>query len=451
MKRRRGVSLGTVIMVTLTVCVLLGFFLLLPHITGARDLRINASELVVALDRSLGQLSEAGKAMVADQANDGAETALVGGQRWPVASMQPQSAAPNAAVTPQPTATPVPVASFTLCAAGSLKFNAAVQKACTDDGGYHFDTLLEEVASALNADLTIATLEEQVNPKEKLSNSNIPADLLTAIRASGINALCLGHFAVLDSGISGLQATKDSVRAAELLPYGAYTSPQERNSPTITQANGVSVALLSYQSGMNSAGKKKTNAEEQAYAVASLQLPVIEADIQKVRAMGAQVVVVSLCWGRTGDTAPSATQKELAQAIADAGADVILGTRAEAVQSVQVLTAQRGDGKYHPTLCAFNLGNLFTYDREKRVSLAGVLLHAKVMYDPASQTVAFDGLTYTPTYCWRGKLDGAQRYRVLNSAQSPAPEYVGAEQQSVMERCLKTIADVMEGSGFTLR
>lgn len=51
---------------------------------------------------------------------------------------------------------------------------------------------------------------------------------------------------------------------------------------------------------------------------------------------------------------------------------------------MEILTADRGDGKYHPVLCAYSLGNLFTYDREKRATLASILLRSDVVYDPVT-------------------------------------------------------------------
>lgn len=143
-------------------------------------------------------------------------------------------------------------------------------------------------------------------------------------------------------------------------------------------------------------------------------------DIAKVRQAGAKVVVVSLCWGKGRGNGPHQHPRpELAQGIADAGADIILGTHSGTLQTVEILTADRGDGKYHPVLCAYSLGNLFTYDREKRTTLASILLRSDVVYDPATGCVAFDNLSYTPTYSWRGKEDDVTRYRViLNDGQT---------------------------------
>lgn len=429
-RSRRGVSLGTVVMLLLTIVVLGGFCALLPRLTGVTDVRTNAAELAVAIDQSLSQIAASGVSLVGPT---------------PQASVLPPSSLATATPTPAAPTTP-PEQRFTLCAAGSIQINSNVQKALTDDGTYRFEILFDDLEGDLAADLSIATLENNVIGSAKLSDSNIPADMLTPLRATGVNALCLGYYGALNGGISGLVETQQAVSTAGMTPYGVYTSQQQRDSLTLMDVNGISVALLSYQNELTSSGKRQTTDEEQAFAIASQQLPVITEEIAKARQAGAKVVVVSLCWGKEGATAPTSTQTELAQGIADAGADIILGTHSGTLQTVEILTANRGDGKYHPVLCAYSLGNLFTYDREKRSTLASILLRSDVVYDPATGCVAFDNLTYTPTYSWRGKEDGVTRYRTLLNDGQTYPDYVDDTQKGVMERCLTLVTDVMEGT-----
>lgn len=429
-RSKRGVSLGTVVMLLLTIVVLGGFCVLLPRLTGVTDVRTNAAELAVAIDQSLSQIAASGVSLVGPT---------------PQASVLPPSSLATATPTPAAPTTP-PEQRFTLCAAGSIQINSNVQKALTDDGTYRFDILFGDLEGDLTADLSIATLENNVIGSAKLSDSNIPADVLVPLRETGVNALCLGYYGALNGGISGLVETQQAVSTAGMTPYGVYASQQQRDSLTLMDVNGISVALLSYQNELTSSGKRQTTDEEQAFAIASQQLPVISDDISKVRQAGAKVVVVSLCWGKEGATAPTSTQTELAQGIADAGADIILGTHSGTLQTVEILTANRGDGKYHPVLCAYSLGNLFTYDREKRSTLASILLRSDVVYDPATGCVAFDNLTYTPTYSWRGKEDDITRYRVILNDGQTYPDYVDDTQKGVMERCLTLVTDVMEGT-----
>jgi len=428
--KKRGISMGTVVMLTITALVLVGFFGMLPRLAGQTDLRFHASDIFVALDQTITGIGE----MNASQ------------------SQKKETETPPAAAsfTPAPTAvpTPVPKTSFSFCAGGQIAFTNEVRKASTADDGYHFDWIFAPIKDSLNADLTLVTLANSTVSTDKLTDYNMPVEMLPALKSSNIDAVSLGHYYTLDGGLSAMGTTRSQITQAGMIPYGAYSTQQERNTPVIIQVNGVSVAMLSYVEELSKTGKKQASNAEQSFAVAPLDLAVVQQDIQTAKGMGAQVVVVSVSWGKNGDTKPSDQQRETAQSLANLGADIIIGTHPEAVETVQILTADRGDGRYHPVLCAYSMGNLFSADREKRVNLSGMLLHAQVEYDPATDTIAFDNLSYTPTYCWRGKVNGSYRYQVFVSNLTSYPEYVDKDQLGVMNRCLKVVTDAMEGSIF---
>lgn len=436
---RRGVSFGTIWMLTLTALTLVGFCMLVQTFTGGTDIRINAAELAVAVDQSLSQIASSASQIISSQPTNeplsAEELAIWSGSDAP------------ATQTPQPVATTPPTYRFSLCAAGSMVFNTAMFDALTYDGVYRFETLFDDaLVSAMQSDMTLVTLESTVMDSQKVSNNNAPLQLLPAMRDAGIQLVCLGYPGILAGGIEGLKETQNVIRAAGMTPYGVYESQAARQALNSTMAGEVKVALLSYQDRTTSASRNATTEDERAFALAPLDADVIAADIAAARQAGAQVVLVSLCWGDQGDTTVNDDQVAFAQTIADAGADIILGTYPGALQTVQILTAERGDGKYHPVLCAYSLGNLVTHDREKRISISSILLNAQVVYDSATGLVAFDELSYTPTYAWRGREDGVQRYRILVNDGVNYPDYVGDDQKAVMERCLKVVTDAMENS-----
>ena len=446
MKRSRrhqgGVSLGTIVMLTFTALVLVSFAAILPTFTGNQDIRIDAGKLAVAMDESLSQLAASTGEMLQSQ-NVSLPLAV------PLPTTQTVTAMSTAVVTATPVpVTPPPRLSFSLCATGSIILNSSVQKALTDGGEYEFGILTDQISGALAADLSIATFENSVIGDAKLSNTNMPAEMLAPFAQAGINALNLGHRDALNSGLDGLKATLDSIRTAGFLPFGLSTF--EGAPQTMLHLNGITVAVLSYQDKLSSTGRKQTSEAERAFLFKVPELQTIADDIASVRAAGAQVVVVSLCWGKDGADKPTDDQRKLAQGIADAGADIILGSGTGVLQPVQLLSADRGDQKYHPVLCAYSLGNLMTHDREKRVNLATILLKTSVVYDQVTGCVAFDNLTYTPTYAWRGKDDGRTLYRILLNNGGPLPSFVDANQQGVMERCYKLVTGVMADTGIPM-
>lgn len=431
MKRsnRRGLSTGTIFMLTLTCLVVIGFCALLPKLTGSTSISTNAIDLAVKLDESLAQ--------------------LMGSAQSSPTTVKPSNTSIKPITTPVPTVTPVPttapVKQFSLCATGTIQLDSNTLKTLNDkNAGYRFDIMFGGLGGALQSDLTVSTLKNSVIPSQALSSSNMPADLLNTMKQAGIDAVNLGHLTGLNDGIAGLTETKNSIISAGISPFGLYTTPEERASAVVGTSNGVNIALLSYLNDLANVGKKKTSAQEREYAYAPLNVDQIRSDIQQLRQRGAEVVIVSLCWGKSNATSPTKEQKQLAQQIADAGADIILGNNPQAVFPVEVLTAQRGDGKYHPVLCAYSMGNLFTFDRESRNNLSGILLRADVQYDTATGTIAFDNLTYDPTFCWRDAIDGVTRTGVVLADPNDQPTFLGKKQLDVMERCYNQIQNVMK-------
>lgn len=444
MKKKRGVSLGTLVMLLVTAAVLAGFFLLLPSLTGSQDIRLDAAKLAVAIDQSLGQLAVSAGNLASGPQN----TALPPGI---LATSAPLTGgAPESQSHPVPTATPVPKARFSLCASGSVIWNSAVRKALTQNNQPTYEILTDSIPGAMNADLSVVTLEHTLIDEDKLTDVNQPSAMLSALRGASVNTVSLGHTGILNAGMDGLKQTQAAIRAAGLVPFGVYASAQERAQGVLLERQGVTIGLLHYQDDLSATGRKQTTEEERGVAIAPLSLSGMQADIAALKNAGAQVVVVSLCWGKPGASSPTDEQKTLAQGLADAGADIILGTHSGVLQPVQVLSGNRGDGRYHPVLCAYSLGNLFTHDRESRSKLASILLRAEVEYDPATGCVAFENLTYTPTYAWRGKQDGRTLYRILLNDGQTYPDFVNKDQKSVMERCYKLVTDVMADTGIPL-
>ena len=80
-------------------------------------------------------------------------------------------------------------------------------------------------------------------------------------------------------------------------------------------------------------------------------------------------MIVSCHWGIEYDYHPNTFQKNMAKQLADAGADVIIGTHTHTLQDVEYI--QRADGKR--TLVAYSLGNFISGMLEEETQLGGML------------------------------------------------------------------------------
>jgi poly-gamma-glutamate capsule biosynthesis protein CapA/YwtB (metallophosphatase superfamily) len=426
---RSGVSPGTMATLVILALVAAGCAILLPRLLGHVEQRVSPRQVSVALEKSWQVIGDSVLNQPTATPRDAAVTAP------PLLTSE----------TPQTAPTPVPSQKLTITAAGELSFDRNIQEACTNDAGYDFEFLFEQIKSRLTSDVNLATLQNIVLPEEKLTDINMPAAAVAAVASGGFNALCTGFYGALDGGAEGLRGVLSLIEQNGMLPYGTYLSQDQRSRVTAMDVNGLTVAFLSFQGELSAEGKKATTKEEQNYVFAPLTLPAITAEINAARAAGAKIVIVSLCWGREGAAEPTKLQTEMARGIAAAGADIIIGTNPGVLQPVDILNTTRADGSQRQTLCAYSLGSILNSDRADRSVITSAMLHMNLRYSLETDVLTFESITYSPVYIWRGRLSGKTAYQPVISNAAP-PSYMDGDQQDVMSRSLRDVRAVFENS-----
>lgn len=443
-RKHRGISLGTLIMLAVTLLVVGGMMQLLPKLRSDTDVKIDTSKVLAAL--SLGEglpeltLSEIPIQAQSDPQQAPAATASV------AANAGAATAPPTVIPSMQPVSTPTtPGGSFTLTLGGSVAVEGTLRKACyySEAEKYDFTDIMTLLIPEMQSDMTVVSLENLIIPDKKASDTITPQDVLPMLTTAGVDGVALGFKQAYDQGMAGVQSTIQAVQSKGLTVLGLYEADgqEKRISGSIMTLGGVKVALLHYTDGLSSKGAKAAKKDGNSWAVPQAVLKDdngagMAADIAMARAQGAQVVIVSLNWGTAGKSSPTKSQTALAQSLADAGADVIVGTGSCVVQPVQWLTGKRADGSDKRTLCAYSLGALLN-DSRTNGNVAAMLLQLQIACDGNGE-VTFEKAAYTPTYIWRYKQDGRYYYRVVASDQ-PAPDGMSSDQQKSMSRALQTV------------
>lgn len=441
-RRRRGISLGTLIMLVITLLVVGGMMQLLPKLTSNTDVTIDTGKVLEAL--SLGDgLPELTLSEIPIQASSAPQAPVTTAEV--MGNVGTEKAQPTAIPSVQPVSTPAPGGSFTLSLGGSVVIESTLRKACyyNEAEKYDFTDIMTLLIPELQSDMTMVSLENLIIPDKKVSDIITPQDVLSMLTTAGVDSVALGYKQSYDQGMEGIQATIQAVQEKGLTVLGLYeTDDQEKRiSNSIMTLGGVKIAILHYTDGLSSKGAKAVKKDNNTWAVPQAELQDdhgggMAADIVMARAQGAQVVIVSLNWGSAGKASPTKTQTALAQSLADAGADVIIGSGSRVVQPVQWLTGKRADGSAKRTLCAYSLGALLN-DSRTNGNVAAMLLQLQIACDGNGE-ITFEKVAYTPTYIWRYKQDGRYYYRVVASDQ-PAPDGMSSDQQKSMSRALQTV------------
>lgn len=452
-KKKRGISFGTFFMISLTIIIVLGVVNVFPKLGGNSKQIVPAEEIVSALSSAIdlpkltlsdipinNTLAPQGALTPVTQGNGeqkGQEENLV----IPIATQQPEAV--------QSTPVPAPKTAV-LTLAGTAAFEKNIRQASYNDESktYDFRHLLSHVQNEFVGDLSIATLENTIVPSKDLSSVNTAADVLTALKNGGINVLAIANEHVLDYGVAGLQSTEGEVtKVGFSLAGGAGTGRNQQG--TLLDAGGMRVGILEFVDNISSSGAKQLKKEEAQGSVAVYDAGAIAGQVAQMRSNGAEVVLVMIHWGKDNQKEITAAQQEIAQQVADAGADILLGSHTERVFPITYTTGTGLDGKQRQMLTIYSLGALITQERDD-ANCGGVLLHVHLSYDQSRGMANIDQVTYTPTYMWRYKEDGKFVYRLVASDQL-GPEGMDEGQTKVKEKILGVVQKALGDSPVTLR
>ena len=354
--------------------------------------------------------------------------------------------------TAQPTATPVPMpTTMTIAAAGTIYAPKTVRESAQSGAQYDFVPVFEGLGDTLSgADLAIATLETTTAGQDKgFGNYNTAPEILDALRSCGVDLLALATERALDKGYEGLELTIRSLTARGLA-YAGVNADGESGGATMMRIGGVQVAVLAYTYGLSDEGSGKTGGDKRA-AVTLMDTQRMISDIRQARADGANVVIVLPHWGTKNITETPVNVKRLAVQLAEAGADVILGTHPNVPQGVERLTVTRADGLTHETVVCYSLGSLLT-DSRMAENTAGMVAHVSVTYDPATRRTTLGEMYCTPVYIARQRENDETVYRVVDAESAAALDTLTDSERQAAQDAVEIIrratqADEQEGQG----
>lgn len=433
-RRRRGVSLGTAFMLLLTAAVMVACVAFLALLVGD-----GLYEKTGAFIRSLSErgLFEADSAPLDSPAPAAAARAA--------AAMIGDTAAPTAPPdTPRPAPEPV---TLTIAAAGTVYAPKAVRESAQSSGGrYDFSPVFEGLGDTLSAaDLAIATLETTTAGKDKgFGNYNTAPEILDGLRGCGVDLLSLGTERALDKGYEGLDLTVSELTARGLAYAGVYPDGK-KGSATMLRIGGVQVAVLAYSYGLSDEGSQKTNGDSQG-VLAMTDMGSMIRDVMQARVSGANLVIVLPHWGTKNKTETPDTVRRMARQLAEAGADVILGTHPNVVQGTERLTVTRADGLDYDAIVCYSLGTLLT-DARNEENTAGMVAHVAVTYDPATRRIVLDNVYCTPVYIARQREDGDTVYRVIDAENSGRLKALEETERQAAREAIEIIRDATMQSG----
>ena len=353
--------------------------------------------------------------------------------------------------TAEPTAEPTPTATpdqspktITIAAAGTIYAPKAVRESAQEGmDHYDFTTTFEGLSGALaGADLSVVTLETTLAGREKgYGNYNTSPQLLDALRAVGVNFVSLATERALDKGYDGLDITASELTSRSMGYAGVYPDGVNTGAAMLN-VGGVQVAVLAYAYGLSDEGRERTKGDSRG-VVALMETQRVTRDIAQARVDGANIVVVLPHWGTKNRAQTPDTVHAMAERMAQAGADVILGAHPNVVQGVERISTVRSDGLTYETVVCYSLGCLLTDARDSE-NTAGMAVRLEMTYDPAVRRVWPGALEVTPLYIARQREDSGIVYRVVNAQDEQALEKLTLSEQAAAAQAAERVKNATQ-------
>jgi poly-gamma-glutamate synthesis protein (capsule biosynthesis protein) len=298
--------------------------------------------MAVALALAAGLLAACGAGSTSSTGRSGPVTAI--GTAPATAPAGPRSAPP---ATPAPT-TP---------AAGPITLAFAGDTNETGGAGSAVKAGLPDIRSALGAaDFTVVNLETAITDRGTAASKEFtfrgPTSTLTSLKDIGIDLVSGANNHGLDYGPVGLQDTLAASKATGLPLVGLGQDEDQAYAPYLATVKGQRVAVIGATQVLDAALVGPWTAGPGKPGMASAKrVDRLVAAVQAARAQ-ADTVVVFLHWGQELNPCPLPTQQSLAQALVDAGADVVVGSHAHVLL---------GGGYLGKAYVDYGLGN-FAFD-----------------------------------------------------------------------------------------
>ena len=212
-----------------------------------------------------------------------------------------------------------------------------------------------------NLETNICTTAPYAREQHKIAGKyhcNSPVEYLDALRYAGFDIFALSNNHNLDCGTDGIQETLSHLEEYGFGSTGLFLSEKDKRYILIN-VNGIKIGFLSYSTWFN---KNEDNLTEEGKKILinMYSSKRVKQDITDAKSNGVEFILVYMHWGVESEYSNKVAdvQKRIAQVVADAGADYIVGSHPHALQEYNII--QTIDGRKVPV--AYSLGNFYTSD-----------------------------------------------------------------------------------------
>ncbi|MGZ8744269.1 MAG: CapA family protein [Nocardioides sp.] len=254
-----------------------------------------------------------------------------------------------------------PAGVVTLAFAGDMHFQLHLA-ALLEDGSPGLGPMSSVLS---NADVAMVNLESAITERGTPEAKEIeapdqrywfraPATALDFLADSGVDVVTMGNNHGADYGPVGLRDTLRAAARGPVAVVGVGRNRKDAFAPHRVTVGETDLAFLAADASPREGSSNVWEAGPSTPGVAAARSgqPRVLLDAVRQASRDADVVVVYLHWGAEGESCPTPMQRTAAQALAAAGADVVVGSHAHVLL---------GSGWLGDTYVNYGLGNFLWY------------------------------------------------------------------------------------------
>lgn len=246
-----------------------------------------------------------------------------------------------------------------------LLHESTAGRAQQSDGTYNFDKYFDVVDDYIDCDLGLVDIEGCVDYKGNNASLayypyfNVPNQIVPALKKIGFTTIITANNHAWDYGFDGMKGTVRTITSNGMEQLGDYFSQQEAQSTFIKEINGIKIGICAWTDSTN--GNYMPD-EYSAFCTKRFNSGKVEdaqrivADVNALRQAGAEFVICCFHWGTEYQDLPTETQRQIAKAVIEGGADLIVGNHPHCIQPAQAFTVTRG-GKQVKRYVFYACGN----------------------------------------------------------------------------------------------
>jgi len=259
------------------------------------------------------------------------------------------------------------------------------------------------------SDLVFGNLEGPIIEGRTIANGEmvfrIDPNLVSVLADNNIGILSLANNHIPNFGEEGIKSTLTKLGYQNIHTVGAGQG-EDAYRATIVNVKGIKIAFLAYSDPMTA--QLGYAATEDHYGVALMDNSRLKNDIAMAKE-NADVVVVYMHSGEEYETVPTARQVNFAHLAIDNGADLVIGSHAHVVQSIE---------KYQNKYIVYGLGN-FIFDQMFSLPTRQGVMARFILTKAGIKSVEF--LPYLINdYCQPTPVEGNDAAKILRLLKIPA-------------------------------